>query len=347
MFKKKKIKIAIIGAGWFGCHIGYELKKKNFEVDIYEKENDIFKNGSGNNTNRLHLGYHYPRSLITMKMSKEGCQKFIKRYPQFTNKLKYNIYAIADSKFNNMSSKKYTRSISKSNLKFKEINFKNSDLINITKIFNTSERQIDHFKAKKFFKKKLNKFLFLNKEIKKIKKIKKKYQINNQNYDFVINCSWQQSFKSKSFDLTYEHCLFSLFKANKANLKSYTIMDGPFYTLLNWNKNIFGLYSVKDSRVLTSKSLDLVKKSFKQLSYKRIDIINKKIVNGFVNFYPDFHKNFKFVKNLNSIRTIIKNKKDARICIVKNEDNFINILSGKIDHIFYAFDEVLKILKKN
>ena len=83
------------------------------------------------------------------------------------------------------------------------------------------------------------------------------------------------------------------------------------------------------------------------MSHKRIDIINKKIVNGFVNFYPDFHKNFKFVKNLNSIRTIIKNKKDARICIVKNEDNFINILSGKIDHIFYAFDEVLKILKKN
>tara|TARA_B110000305_G_C19359396_1_gene598636 strand:- start:721 stop:882 length:162 start_codon:yes stop_codon:yes gene_type:complete len=24
----KEIKIAIIGAGWFGCHIGYNLKKK-------------------------------------------------------------------------------------------------------------------------------------------------------------------------------------------------------------------------------------------------------------------------------------------------------------------------------
>lgn len=46
-----------------------------------------------------------------------------------------------------------------------------------------------------------------------------------------------------------------------------------------------------------------------------------------------------------SIRTIIKNKKDARICLVKNNDNFINIMSGKIDHIFYAHDEVLKCIK--
>ena len=52
----RKIKIAIIGAGWFGCHIGYKLKKKNFNIQIFEKGKDIFENASGNNTNRLHLG---------------------------------------------------------------------------------------------------------------------------------------------------------------------------------------------------------------------------------------------------------------------------------------------------
>ena len=68
MQTKKKHKIAIIGAGWFGCHIGSELKKKNLEISIFEKEDDIFKNGSGNNTNRLHLGFHYPRSKKTRKI---------------------------------------------------------------------------------------------------------------------------------------------------------------------------------------------------------------------------------------------------------------------------------------
>ena len=95
MQNKNQIKIAIIGAGWFGCHIGTELKKKNFQVTIFEKENDIFKNGSGNNTNRLHLGFHYPRSKITRKMSYNGYLKFIKNYPKFSKPLDNNIYAIA------------------------------------------------------------------------------------------------------------------------------------------------------------------------------------------------------------------------------------------------------------
>lgn len=54
--------IAIIGAGWFGCLIADELLKRNYKVRIFERENEIFNNASGNNQNRLHLGFHYPRS---------------------------------------------------------------------------------------------------------------------------------------------------------------------------------------------------------------------------------------------------------------------------------------------
>ena len=122
-------------------------------------------------------------------------------------------------------------------------------------------------------------------------------------------------------------------------------MDGPFYTLLKWNKDLFGLYSVKDSRIITSKSFDKVNKSFKSLTKKKEKQVKEKILKGFLRFYPKFKNNFKFVKNLCSIRTIIKNKKDARICLVRNNDNFIDIMSGKIDHIFYAYDEVLKCIK--
>ena len=84
----KKIRIAVIGAGWFGCHIGYNLIKKKFKVEIFEKENDIFQNASGNNTNRLHLGFHYPRSFQTRKMSIDGYKKFMKQYPQLSRPLK-------------------------------------------------------------------------------------------------------------------------------------------------------------------------------------------------------------------------------------------------------------------
>ena len=93
-----KKKIAIIGAGWFGCHIAHQIKKLNkFDIKLYEKEKDIFLGASSNNQNRLHLGFHYPRSKQTRLQSKNGFDKFLKHYYFLTKKIKYNIYGISDS----------------------------------------------------------------------------------------------------------------------------------------------------------------------------------------------------------------------------------------------------------
>ena len=42
-------KIAIIGAGWLGCHIASELlnEKNKYNVHLFEKEKDIFLGASG------------------------------------------------------------------------------------------------------------------------------------------------------------------------------------------------------------------------------------------------------------------------------------------------------------
>ena len=83
--------ICIIGAGWFGCYIGHELIKRNYSVDIYEKKNDIFLNASGNNQNRLHLGFHYPRSSVTRKLSKAGFAKNKKKFSNISKKISNNL----------------------------------------------------------------------------------------------------------------------------------------------------------------------------------------------------------------------------------------------------------------
>tara|TARA_B100000900_G_C20559302_1_gene708164 strand:+ start:355 stop:1398 length:1044 start_codon:yes stop_codon:yes gene_type:complete len=345
VYKNNKIKIAIIGSGWFGCHIGLKLKEKNFNIKIFEKGNDIFFNSSGNNTNRLHLGFHYPRSIKTRDMSYKGYKRFVKEYPKLSTKIKENIYAIADDNLNKISPKSFTRSMIKSKLKLNEYSVSQTDLKNVLKTFNTSERQIDHIKAKKFFLNNLKKNLYLNCEIKKITKINKKFKLNNELFDYVVNCTSQQSFKLNKLKLTYEHCVISLYKSKKRNHKSYTIMDGPYYTLLKWNKDIFGLYSVKFSRLMSSKNFQKVKKSYLNFKHKNQKTIQNNLVKDFLKFYPNFKNNFKFIKNLHSIRTINTNKNDARLSLVKNKNNFINVMSGKIDHIFYASDQVLKCIK--
>ena len=343
---QKKIRIAVLGAGWFGCFIGTELKKKGYLFDIYEKNSKIFSNASGNNQNRLHLGFHYPRSYKTREMSQNGFYKFKKNLPNFSNRINDNIYAIANDRRNLTSFKKYISSLNSSNLNYKIINIKTTSLKNISYAIKCDEEIINQDKAISFFKKTLKKNLIFNKNIKKIKKIGKKFLINKIEYDFVINCTWQQSFSSKRHKLIYENCLIPVYKLKVKKHPAYTIMDGPFFTFYPWKKNYFGLYSVKYSRVNKSKSINKIIKLNKNLTIKIKNTIKSKIERKFSKFYPEFKKKFIFQRYLTSIRTILYNKNDARVCLVENDNNFVNILSGKIDHIFYAASEVIKCLNK-
>ena len=65
-------KIGIVGAGIFGCSIALELQKDGHLVTIIEQDSDIMLRASKNNHNRIHYGYHYPRSLETTKQSLDG-----------------------------------------------------------------------------------------------------------------------------------------------------------------------------------------------------------------------------------------------------------------------------------
>ena len=93
-----KKKIAIIGAGWFGCYIAYDLIRSGYDVNVFEKEKEIFLGASGFNQNRLHQGFHYPRSYKTIQDSKIGYKKFIKKFPNFIKNIRENLYVIAKHK---------------------------------------------------------------------------------------------------------------------------------------------------------------------------------------------------------------------------------------------------------
>ena len=315
-------------------------------VKIYEKENDIFCEASGNNQNRLHLGFHYPRSLITRTQSIFGFNNFIKEYPNLSKKIKNNIYAIASDANNITDFGTYVQIMKSTNLKFKLLNPKKYKLFNVEGALSCKERMINSEKAKIFFKNKLYRNLVLNSEIKKIAKQKKKYVINNSSYDFVINCTWQQLKGFSNWNFNYEACLTFLYKPKFKNLPSITIMDGPFYTLYEWNKEFFNLYSVKSSILISTKNLVLAKKKIAQLDTKKKFLIRKKAEQGFEKFFPEFKKKFKFYGYLKTLKTIQNMQTHNRNVQVQEKNKFIDVLSGKIDHITIASKEVLKCVKK-
>ena len=90
-------KIAIIGAGWYGCHLALSLYKAGHDVALLEQSKDIFSGASFYNQNRLHLGFHYPRSYITRIQSKRGYRLFVKKYPDLLRPINMNVYCISST----------------------------------------------------------------------------------------------------------------------------------------------------------------------------------------------------------------------------------------------------------
>ena len=151
MIKKN---FCIIGAGWYGCHIGLYLKELGHNIIIYEKEKKIFSCASGFNQFRLHKGFHYPRSSITIDEIKKNYRRFIKRYKNFIYYPKNNLYCIAEKK-SLIDSKIYEKILYSHNLKYKK-KLKHK-LTNIESAYIVNEGVIQNDKIINYYKKKIKK----------------------------------------------------------------------------------------------------------------------------------------------------------------------------------------------
>ncbi len=73
----RHLNIGIVGAGFYGATLAWFLAKLGHVVTLYEKERDIMLAASGNNTGRLHLGFHYPRSDETARQVHREAKDFL------------------------------------------------------------------------------------------------------------------------------------------------------------------------------------------------------------------------------------------------------------------------------
>lgn len=86
-----KTKIIIIGAGIVGLATAVKLleKNKDFQVTILEKEDDIAKHQTGNNSGVIHSGIYYKPGSLKAKNCKKGYDELLKFCDE--HKIKYNL----------------------------------------------------------------------------------------------------------------------------------------------------------------------------------------------------------------------------------------------------------------
>jgi len=88
------MRVAVVGAGVYGCTIAVELARAGHQVDLYDRHRDLLHGATRANQLRLHSGYHYPRSPSTAKAALVDARRFAARFPGTINRRNQQLYAI-------------------------------------------------------------------------------------------------------------------------------------------------------------------------------------------------------------------------------------------------------------
>ena len=323
-------KIAIIGSGFFGSTCAIMLSKK-YDVDLYEKQETILCGASRANQMRFHLGYHYPRSIKTVREIKNHFKDFLNFYGKTVLGNTSNYYGISKEK-SKISFSQYVKFLDRLKLKYKIVKKKEFSQ-NIEGQIKSQEKTLNFFNIKKIILKKLkenNVNIYLNREFDK-RSISRYHKLILATYDqnnYVIKKLGYKITKKYQYEFV-EKIIVELPKFFRN--KSYMVLDGNFICVDPYLGTNYHLVSqVKKSKLEVIKNKFPHFKNYKKKYLNKGQINNKKIsmFREFIKYgsnYLTFLKESKYISSFYVTRkiNINKDKTDERL-------NEISIIGKKI-----------------
>lgn len=337
------MKIAVAGAGWYGCHIASALKSQGVEVAVFEKNDDLFSEASGNNQFRLHLGLHYARSAATRHQSRDGYHRFVERYPRLSRPVADNIYLVPRFAslidFETYFSIMLASGISIDRVPLADLPFLNAAAFEGA--IRCDERVILTSKAREHFRTKLDDAVQLGTPVQDFGRTAAGVRVNGAAYDVLIDATWgalqpaTDVFFEPTLLLYYRFCGGGMFPA-------ITLVDGPLASIYptEWP----GRYTL--SSVTHTPLARCATKGEAYAALNAIDgaqvLAKRRLMEAEIREYvPAFTDLFEFEGPQFAIKTKPQGKSDNRACLVDFQDRVISVQSGKIDTIFFATDRIL------
>lgn len=353
------MKIIVIGAGIFGITIALELSKKH-NVTLVDINNNIMQNASRVNHNRLHFGFHYPRSKATATQCLDGYCLFYDRFKTAITTDFDNYYMIEKNGY--VDSNYYERFCNGLYLTYKkqypavDMNFDN-----IESSYLTNEPIFDYDLIKSQLIEDLKKSsvnVILNKRIS---------GKGDLNYDIIINATYFNINKIKRIfglpqtKLRLQTVIIPIFKYNIPKI-GLTVMDGKFCSIMpkGFNQGTFLLYHAKESIVYETEAEVIptfwyIGKKVINNRFMKENIYNKFITKQHINRIAEAsQKYFKFLKDCyfvdywQTVRALPINNDDERLSIfeVTEQDNqkIISVLSGKISTCLLTASNISKLI---
>lgn len=366
----------IIGAGLYGLYSALFCGKLGQKVLVLECDDAPFKRATYINQARVHMGYHYPRSLSTAVKSRGYFDRFNEDYGFSVHSEFDQVYATS-ANFSWTNAEQFMKFCADANIM--------CDEVPVSKYFKpgmcdgaflTKEYTYDAQILKNYFLDEIAKYknvsIKYSADISEIKNIGKEYRItlsDLSSYDtpFLLNATYASvnqilnMLGFESFKIKYELCEIILCTvADEFKNTGLTVMDGPFFSIMPFGKTgLHSLTSVTFTPHITSydalPTFPCQQKCNGFCTPQKLgncnDCPNKPqsawpFMSNLAKKYMKDNLKFEYVSSLFSMKPILKASEidDSRPTVVKkfsDSPTFISVLSGKINTV-YDLDEVLK-----
>lgn len=245
----------IIGAGLYGLYAALYCGKKGQKVTVLEMEKAPFTRATYINQARVHMGYHYPRSLSTAMKSAGYFKRFVEDYGFCIHDSFDQVYATS-SHFSWTDAKEFKKFCQSADIPCLDLPAERYFKEGLCDgAFLTKEYTYDAHILRDYLLEELGKLsnveLLFSKEITRIVKQSDCYEVYAGAQEcykapFVLNATYAsvnqvldkvEGIETQDFGLKYELCEIILCSVDES-LKGIglTVMDGPFFSIMPFGK---------------------------------------------------------------------------------------------------------------
>lgn len=317
------MKIAIVGAGWTGCHLASVLKDEH-EIVLIDKESRPFCGTSQINQNRLHLGYHYARNKATRDMCRNTFSRFMQDYGHLTDGLENNLYAVPEGE--SLLDYGTIAQIFSDGWEHEEVEM---PFLRATEaVIRTQERFISPLAAQRFFFD-LLKDVFWQElvTVDDIAEMKAKY-------DLVLDCT-NNTLLRPSLDDYFEAVAMFLYKKKKPlPFDALTYIDGPLFSFYRYEHDLVSFSHVEDS-IIDAAVMPVV---CYPCSTAKLNEARKRAEQHARLYWPSMHDYLDYEDTVVSMKSKRANASAYRAPLFRQEGNLLSVFTGKIQGI-YAIEE--------
>ncbi len=365
----------IIGAGLYGLYAARFCGRKGERVLVLEKDAGPFTRATTINQARVHMGYHYPRSISTALRSAGYFQRFVKDFPSSIKGDFEKIYATS-AHFSWTNAPEFEHFCKAASIR--------CEAVPVEKYFNpgmcdgaflTTEYTYDAFALRKQLLEDLSTLpgvqVRYSSGVTAIEQLEGVYRVTCENGQkeeapYVLNATYasvnevQQMLGYEPFNIKYELCELILCKVSpELENVGITVMDGPFFSIMPFgHTGLHSLTSVTFTPHLASydalPTFACQDKSGGTCSPAKLGNCSNcparpesawPMMSQLAKKYLKEEYGFSYEGSLFSMKPILKASEidDSRPTLVRvmhQNPTFVSVLSGKINTV-YDLEEVL------